>query len=219
MMAVILFTLGLLFVSLAFVKGSDGWLVVHETLLGLFGWSAFFIGPIFIYIAVMSSMDKLANNSLSFRTTLTVVLLGLISAAFQIFLAGKPEAKTFAAYIRTLYSDGVELHGGGVISAVFGYPLMLLGEPGDHIAVALLIFLLTMILTGTTVASVIRSAQRPMQKISDGYHDFVNSLPQKEQKPAPKRERRIDIPLDDEPPKKKRNSTEQKPVEVSEKAG
>ena len=55
-MAVILFTLGLLFVSLAFVKGSDGWLVVHETLLGLFGWSAFFIGPIFIYIAVMSSM-------------------------------------------------------------------------------------------------------------------------------------------------------------------
>lgn len=215
-MAVILFTLGLLFVSLAFVKGSDGWLIVHNTLLGLFGWSAFFIGPIFIYIAVMSSMDKLANNSLSFRTTLTVVLLGLISAAFQIFLAGKPEAKTFAAYIRTLYSDGVNLHGGGVVSAVFGYPLMLLGEPGDHIAVALLIFLLTMILTGTTVASVIRSAQKPMQKISDGYHDFVNSLPQKEQNPQPKRERRIDIPLDDEQPKKKR-AAEKKPVEVSEK--
>lgn len=218
MMALVLFTVGLLFVFLAFVKGSDGWLAVHNTLLGLFGWSSFFIGPVFIYIAVMSSMDKLANNSLSFRTSLTVILLGLISAAFQIFLAGKPSAETFAGYIRALYSDGTSLHGGGVISAIFGYPLMLLGAPGDHIAVALLIFLLTMILTGTTVASVIRSAQKPMQKISDGYHDFVSSLPQNtEPKPVQKRERRIDIPLDDEPPKKKRRADSETETELSEK--
>lgn len=219
MMALVLFTVGLLFVFLAFVKGSDGWLIVHNTLLGLFGWSAFFIGPVFIYIAVMSSMDKIADNSLSFRTALTVLLLGLISAAFQIFLAGKPTAETLAGYIRALYSDGVALHGGGVVSVILGYPLMLLGSPGDHIAVALLIFLLTMILTGATVASVIRSAQKPMQKISDGYHDFVSSLPQSTEPkpPVKRRERRIDIPLDDEPPRKKRVSDEEKPTEVSEK--
>ena len=36
-MAVVLFTLGLLFFCLAIVKGSEGWLAVHNALLGLFG--------------------------------------------------------------------------------------------------------------------------------------------------------------------------------------
>ena len=101
-MAVILFTIGILFACLAIVKGSDGWLVVHNALLGLFGWSAFFIGPVLIYISVMSSMDKISNNSLSFRSFLTLILLGLIAAAFQIFLSGKPDAETFTAYIKAL---------------------------------------------------------------------------------------------------------------------
>lgn len=83
LLAVLLFTLGLLFVFLSFVRGSEGWLTAHNILLGFFGWSAFFIGPVFIYISVMSSFDKLVDD-LPIRATLTGVLLCLISAAFQI---------------------------------------------------------------------------------------------------------------------------------------
>lgn len=57
-LAVLLCTIGLLFFFLAFVKGSEGWLSAHNVLLGIFGWSAFFIGPILIYISVMASFDR-----------------------------------------------------------------------------------------------------------------------------------------------------------------
>ena len=218
-MAVVLFTIGVFFFFLAIVKGSDGWLAVHNALLGLFGWASFFIGPILIYISVMASLEKPGVTNPSFRHIVTVILLLLISAAFQIFLAGKPDAETFAAYIKTLYQNGVKLQGGGVFSMFLGFPLMLLGEPGDRIMVALLIFLSMMLLTGTTVASLLRSAKKPVEKIASGYQEFVHSLPAKEE-PAPVKKRKvaIDIPIDDEPvaaaPAKKKASSK-KDISVS----
>lgn len=210
LLAVVLFTLGLLFVFLSFVRGSEGWLLAHSVLLGLFGWSAFFIGPIFVYISVMSSFDKLSDD-LPIRSTLTGVLLCLISAAFQIFLAGKPEGQTVGAVVRQLYANGQALHGGGIISALFGLPLMQLGAPGDRIAVSLLLFLLTMIITKSTIAGVFRSAKKPMEKLSNGYHELVNAMPVPQlvgngttsEKPV------IDISLDDPAPVPRRRK---KPV-------
>lgn len=210
LLAVVLFTLGLLFVFLSFVRGSEGWLLAHNVLLGLFGWSAFFIGPIFIYISVMSSFDKLSDD-LPIRATLTGVLLCLISAAFQIFLAGKPEGQTVGAVVRQLYANGQALHGGGIIAALFGLPLMQLGAPGDRIAVSLLLFLLTMIITKSTIAGILRSAKKPMEKLSNGYHELVNAMPAPQlagngpasEKPV------IDISLDDPAPMPKRRK---KPV-------
>ena len=218
-MAVVLFTIGIFFFCLAIVKGSDGWLSVHNALLGLFGWASFFIGPILIYISVMASLEKPGVTNPSFRHILTVVLLLLLSAAFQIFLAGKPDADTFAAYIKTLYNNGVKLQGGGVFSMFLGFPIMLLGAPGDRIMVALLIFLSMMLLTGTTVASLLRSAKKPVEKITTGYHEFVSSLPAKEE-PAPVKKRKvsIDIPIDDEPvtaPVKKKSASAKKDISVS----
>lgn len=208
LLAVLLFTLGLLFVFLSFVRGSEGWLTAHNILLGFFGWSAFFIGPVFVYISVMSSFDKLVDD-LPIRATLTGVLLCLISAAFQIFLAGKPEGQTVAAVVRQLYADGQALHGGGIISALFGLPLMQLGEPGDRIAVSLLLFLLTMIITKSTIAGVLRSAKKPMEKLSNGYHELVNAMPMpqpsaKSAAMGPTDKPVIDIPLDEPVPVLKR---------------
>ncbi|WMJ85067.1 DNA translocase FtsK [Oscillospiraceae bacterium LTW-04] len=211
LLAVVLFTLGLLFVFLSFVRGSEGWLMAHNVLLGLFGWSAFFIGPVFLYISVMSSFDKLSDD-LPIRATLTAVLLCLISAAFQIFLAGKPEGQTVGAVIRQLYVDGQALHGGGIFAVLFGLPLMQLGAPGDRIAVSLLLFLLTMIITKSTIAGILRSAKKPMEKLSNGYHELVNAMPAPQpiggnstlaEKPV------IDIPLDDPAPASRRRK---KPV-------
>ena len=205
MLAVLLFTLGLLFICLSFVRGSEGWLAAHSVLLGLFGWSAFFIGPVFVYISVMSSFEKLAND-LPIRATLTGVLLCLISAAFQIFLAGKPSAETVAAVARQLYTDGQTLRGGGITAALFGLPLMALGAPGDRIAVSLLLFLLTMIITKSTIAGVLRSAKKPVEKLSNGYHELLSAMPapQPAANNAPAEKPVIDIPLDDPVPALKR---------------
>ena len=194
-LAVVLFTLGLLFVFLAFVRGSEGWRVAHDVLLGLFGWSAFFVGPLFVYISVMASFDKLSDD-LPIRAFLTGIMLCLISAAFQIFLAGNPEAQTPWAIIRQLYADGQALHGGGVISALFGLLLMRLGAPGDRIAVSLLLFMLLMIITKSTIAGVLRSAKKPMQKLSNGYHELVSAMPAVQAGETEQERAAIDIPLD-----------------------
>ncbi len=205
MLAVVLFTLGLLFVSLSFVRGSEGWLTAHNVLLGLFGWSAFFIGPVFVYISVMSSFEKLADD-LPIRATLTGVLLCLISAAFQIFLAGKPDGETVAAVVRQLYADGQALRGGGITAALFGLPLMGLGAPGVRIAVSLLLFLLTMIITRSTIAGILRSAKKPVEKLSNGYHELLNAMPTPQPAANASSAERpvIDIPLDDPVPALKR---------------
>lgn len=198
-LAVLLCTIGLLFFFLAFVKGSEGWLSAHNVLLGIFGWSAFFIGPILIYISVMASFDRISDD-LPIRASLTAVMLLLISAAFQIFLAGRPEPGTVADLFRTLYANGQALHGGGVAALIFGMPLMMLGAPGDRITVVLLLFLLGMILTKSTIAGVLRSAKRPMEKISNGYHELLDSMPApKEPQVRPRANRMVDIPLDDTP--------------------
>ena len=198
-LAVLLCTIGLLFFFLAFVKGSEGWLSAHNVLLGIFGWSAFFIGPILIYISVMASFDRISDD-LPIRASLTAVMLLLISAAFQIFLAGRPEPGTVADLFRALYANGQALHGGGVAALIFGMPLMMLGAPGDRITVVLLLFLLGMILTKSTIAGVLRSAKRPMEKISNGYHELLDSMPApKEPQVRPRANRMVDIPLDDTP--------------------
>lgn len=127
-------------------------------------------------------------------------MLLLISAAFQIFLAGRPEPGTVADLFRTLYANGQALHGGGVAALIFGMPLMMLGAPGDRITVVLLLFLLGMILTKSTIAGVLRSAKRPMEKISNGYHELLDSMPApKEPQVRPRANRMVDIPLDDTP--------------------
>lgn len=198
-LAVLLCTIGLLFFFLAFVKGSEGWLSAHNVLLGIFGWSAFFIGPILIYISVMASFDRISDD-LPIRASLTAVMLLLISAAFQILPRRQAGAGTVADLFRTLYANGQALHGGGVAALIFGMPLMMLGAPGDRITVVLLLFLLGMILTKSTIAGVLRSAKRPMEKISNGYHELLDSMPApKEPQVRPRANRMVDIPLDDTP--------------------
>jgi len=175
-LAICLLTLGLLFFFLAVVEGSEGWQTMHNVLLGLFGCSAFFIGPLFVYISVMASFEKLSEG-LKIRAALTLIFLCILCAAFQIFLAGRP----VTGVVKTLYLDGQALQGGGVMALVFGIPLMMLGSPGDKIVVCLLLFLLLMISTRSTIAGVLRGARKPVDKVVEGYHELSDSIAAKQE--------------------------------------
>ncbi|MBR6735282.1 MAG: hypothetical protein IKL92_00225, partial [Oscillospiraceae bacterium] len=200
-----LLTLGLLFFFLAVVEGSAGWLKLHNILLGLFGWSAFFIGPIFIYIAVMTSFDKVYQGIKS-RATMTGILLLVLCAFWQIFLAGQPLTSSPVEVIRVLYQDGIDLRGGGALSVLFGMPLMALGTPGDKIVAVLLLFLLVMIITRSTIAGVLRGAKKPVDRIVEVGHELSDSFAARQQE-RQKQKPRIDIPLDDGKPRRRKSSS------------
>ena len=205
-LAVCLLTLGLLFFLLAVIEGTEGWQKLHNILLGLFGWSSFFIGPLFIYISVMASFDKLCEG-LRLRAVLTVILLCVLSASWQIFLAGKPAAETFIGSVKVLYQDGLALHGGGVLSLLFGIPLMSLGTPGDKIAVVLFLFLLLMIITRSTVAGVLRGAKKPVDKLVESCQELSDSMAARQEAKA-SRKVQIDIPLDDAPASRRKKTAQ-----------
>ena len=210
--AICLLLLGVFLFLLAVIEANSGWQRMHRVLLGLFGWSSFFIGPLLIYIAVMASFEKL-SGSLKLRAVLTGLLMCVMSAAWQIFLAGEPVEHT----LLTLWNDGIALHGGGVLSLLFGIPLMKLGTPGDKIVVVLLLIFLLMVITGWTVAGVLRTAKKPVDKIVEAGQGLGDSLAARQEERAARQEERaarraqVDIPLGDEAPARRRKKAETSP--------
>ncbi len=165
LLAVFLITIGIFLTILSFVKGDSGWNLMHNIMFGLLGAGAFFAGPMLIYIAVMTSFDKIAADT-KIRLVLIGITVLMISAANQIFVDGPLSSTTIWGCVKELYTEGTAIKGGGLLGSLFSLPLMMLGHPGDSIAVVLLLFMLFMIITRSTVAGVIKKARRPAEKIS-----------------------------------------------------
>ncbi len=167
--AIIVFALGVLFASITLIEGQNVWLAVHNLILGLFGWSAFMISPIFFYIAIMATLDK-PLGSVKHKIWQTFLLAGFVSGAIQIFGSGAPAGEGVIEYARELYEAGIALDGGGLVSAVFGLPLLnWFGSTGAKISICLLIFVSIMILTGATLIGLYQGMTKPVQKIERSY--------------------------------------------------
>ncbi len=199
--AICLFLLGVFLFLLAIIKGTAFWNVLHNALTGLCGISAFFVGPLLVYVAVMSSFEKPAAG-IRLRTVLAVVLLLVLSGAWQIFLAGDPAADSFPELLRTLWADGTDLRGGGILSLPFGWPILQLGSPGDKIVIGLMLVFLLMIITNSTVAGVMRTARKPIDKAVEMSRTVADSFAQQQE--ARVRRARVDIPLDDDMPRRRK---------------
>ena len=52
------FALGIIFLAMTLIKGESLWQSMHYALFGLFGWCAYLIGPVLIYLAVMNTLEK-----------------------------------------------------------------------------------------------------------------------------------------------------------------
>ena len=84
-------------------------LLFHESLtvhMGI-GFSAVLIGPLFIYIAIMATLDK-PMGSIGSKVWQSAVLVLLISSAIQIFAGPLEESGLWGSIVR-LFQDGVML--------------------------------------------------------------------------------------------------------------
>ena len=140
LLAIVLFAAGILLFFMTVIKGQNVWLWFHNLLLGTFGWSAYLISPLFLYIAIMATADK-PLDIVSHKVWQSMVLVCLISGATQIFGDGIPPVSGIFRKIGYLYSEGTALNGGGVVSAITGLPLLhWFGATGAKITIILLIF-------------------------------------------------------------------------------
>ena len=226
LLAIIMFALGILLFFMTLIRGQNVWQWFHNLLLGFFGWSAYLISPLFMYIAIMAAKDR-PFDIVKHKVWQSLVLVCLISGATQIFGEGIPPVDGVFRKIGYLFAEGIELNGGGVISVITGVPLLsLFGNVGAMITILLLIFVFTMIVTGATLYDLYRNAKKPVKKIEEVYtaHVEYRENNPKQESPIFSRKQRfnIDIPvtdtvlpdhLMDEPEK-----VEEKPVEKPQPA-
>ena len=165
MMAVIWFTVAVFLLFVVFIKGQNVWLWLHNLIFGLFGVTAFFYPFLLGFVAVMFALDRI-NGSVTAKIIEAVCLVALVGAAIEIFATG--DSLKFAEHIACAFDLGAKLKGGGFIGALIGHPISwAFGNTGAGITIILLIFVLFMLITGTTLLSLFKAICKPVKKISE----------------------------------------------------
>lgn len=89
------------------------------------------------------------------------------------------------------YMNGTEIKGGGFLGVILGYPLeYFFTDIGSKIIICLLIFVFLMLVTGTTILTLFRTAWKPVQKTKESLESAMIATVQKRKHP-------IDVDLGD----------------------
>lgn len=160
---VIMFAVGILLTLAAVIPAGEGegWRAFFDFMHGVFGYSAFLVGPLIIFVAVRLSANK-GDPKLAKDVGMSVAGILLLCAAIQIFFVGETPGDNLGEVIANLYKDGKEFHGGGVFALFIGGLLLLLGRLGASIIIVLLILACVMIFSGLTVADFTRKVSKPV---------------------------------------------------------
>ena len=188
--SVLLFTLSVLFFLAAIIKGSAGWTVIHNFVLGLFGFFGYVVPVLMGVIAVYLALDRLHGKPLV-RIIEISILLFLVSTFVHIIgIANNPDVDAYSKAFAASYGAGFTST--GVFGALLGYPMYLwLGNPGAWIVTALLIFATVMLMTGTTLIALYKALSKPVKKIEEVAE---TAFEHRNEKKAVN----VDIPLDGE---------------------
>lgn len=203
-LSVVLFAVGLILVCFAFIGNVEAeqpnmWDYIHGFFRGVFGMAVFLVGPLFIYFAIMISLDK-GKSTITATLIKYVFFILLLCGAIQIIFVGQlasPEAEGFGGTVAELYKNGTHLSGGGVLSLIVAYPLLLLGRVGATIVIILVTFVIIMLMTNMSLMDFLRLVGKPFVKLGeyfkrkrDEYEEESRYVKEeREQREAERRER------------------------------
>ena len=166
--AIVVFAVAVFIMATTLIRGQNVWEWIHNFFLGMFGWSCYLIAPLLFYISVMTALDK-PVGLVGHKVWQTMLLICLLSGATQVFGSGIPNGNLIEKFL-FLFQNGIDGHGGGAVSGIFGLPLLYwFGPTGAKVTMVLLIFVVTMVLTGGTLIGLYQSAKKPMKKMEEVY--------------------------------------------------
>lgn len=157
--AALLFLLSVfILLSLLFdITGPAGRFVEH-VLKGLFGWAAFAIPLIFIYLAIGTSTGVGTKAEVKIRIWSGIVTIISFSIILHIFYHS-PEILQggFFEVIGRLFTDGVVLKSGGVVGGALGIPFIaVFDKVGTGIIIGFVLLISFMLATGITLYQILR---------------------------------------------------------------
>ncbi len=164
--SVLLFAVAILILLLTFVQGSAGWLIIHRTLRGFFGLTLLIVPVVLAYIAVMLDKDETPQKIL-YRALTGFLAIAFLSGFLEImFGGGRLLGMSILNSLRLLYDEGVQLNGGGMLSALIAIPLLDLFEDiGAKILICLMLFVSLMWLTKKSLTEFLSMLSSPFRKI------------------------------------------------------
>lgn len=174
--SIILFAVGILVALMTVIKGTSGWLGIHNLLLGTFGAAVFFVPIILIYTSIQIGMEK-SQRSVSGRAVWGIAMTFLASAALQIFFVGEIPGSSFTKYFSSLYNNGVNLKGGGVASILIAGPLLkIFGSIGAKIITIVMFFVFGMLLSGLGLIDFLKLLTKPFRFLGNCVEGLANLL-------------------------------------------
>ena len=184
----ILFFFGILELLITFVEGDGLWEWLHELNRGLFGVTVFLFAPMIIYVALMIASD-VTHNKVIAKVVEGIVLMLLISGMAQIIQVGSVDGSSFWLKLVGLFNDGKQLRGGGLASALLGWPLLsLFKRVGAGIVIVLVAFTFIMLLTNVTLPQLLKAVSKPFVKSYEAVNE--ERIERAAQPPKPPREKK-----------------------------
>lgn len=167
-MAIVLFALSILMGCLVLIPGEHVWRWTHDVMLGLFGSCAILWPILLLYISIVTAIEQ-PKKRMSSKIILMVIIIVLFCAAVYIFRADRMEPNlSFWENLKQLYILGSQRGGAGLFSGLIGIPFVAgLGSVGSKIVIVLLLFVVIMILTGTSLVQLFRTVTKPVDKVVD----------------------------------------------------
>lgn len=211
--AVILFAIAVFFLCVVFIKGQNVWQWLHNTMFGIFGVTAYFYPFLLGFISVILAMDKVKGSVIA-KTVEVSALVLLISGAIDIF-SSHADGLNFGEHLAAAFQKGSEFKGGGFVGALIGQPIYLaFGKTGAAITVILLIFVLVMLLTGTTLIALLKTVSNPVKTISEqagnAYQESIERAQQGGRKLKVIKGFNPDVAVDDDIQKPEKTTLEEK---------
>lgn len=145
------------------------WQGLKDVFFGLFGVCAFAIPVMLFYSAYVLAKDR-PLNGIALRiggiASAAVCLSSVLHAASH--SADYLSHTAFSEQITSAWKEGLSITNGGAAGAIFGGIITrLFGKVGGLITVIILLFVLVMLLTGTTIPKLMELIIKPFSKATD----------------------------------------------------
>lgn len=190
--SIAVFAVSLLFFFIAVVAGEGVWNWVHNAYIGLFGWMASIIFPILCLVYSFLFTIKKSNKKWTFEA-IAIVLIVLLVSTF-IHVVRNSIGQVFVDTIKSAFLDAPTTFNGGFFGAVLGWLLLTMGKAPAIIVDLIAIGVTIMLLSRVTVNQFFKNTTKPVRKA------YEKAAPIIEERREIRRNRNIDVPLDDEPP-------------------
>ncbi len=191
--AIILFVVSLFWFCLAVISAGGLWGALRTFLFGLFGFFNFIFPLLLMVVSVLLALDK-TNRTVNSRIIEVSLILVLISTIWHIFQCDN--MSTYFDAIKDAYNVfaiNESMLGSGVFGAIFG-GLLLLITGGSKVAALviafILLFVLIMVITGLTLATLFRGISKPVKKVGEFTSEKITEYNEKAAQAAAERERR-----------------------------